>query len=465
MTILSTTRLPLLRHRDPDALFAWRDGRPVTVRAFLAAVRDLARRLPDWAYALNLCGDRLGFAVGLGAALLRRQISLLPPNDTPAMLHQLAEAYPGLVCLTDAGRSHPGLDCLAALPPDGLERAAATALGGEPAFDELAFPADQVAAIAFTSGSTGRPMPQVKSWGTLVRSVQGAGAALGIEALGAAGLVGTVPHQHMYGLESVVLLALQHGLVLHGGRPLFPADIAASLDSVGPRRLLVTTPVHLQALLADDTALPPLDLILCATAPLAPQLASAAEARLSAPLHEIYGCSETGQLAVRRTTATAEWRCIDGLRLRQDEQGTWASGDFLDGETLLADVIALTSDTRFILHGRSADQVNIAGKRNSLAYLNHHLNSIEGVRDGVFFMPGGDEPRGNGGGTARLAALVVAPGLTAETLTARLRERIDPIFLPRPLRFVDALPRNPTGKLPREALLRLLADDTAPPRG
>lgn len=59
-------------------------------------------------------------------------------------------------------------------------------------------------------------------------------------------------------------------------------------------------------------------------------------------------------------------------------------------------------------------------------------------------------------GTTRLAALVVAPGLTAETLLARLRERIDPIFLPRPLRFVEALPRNPTGKLPREALLRML---------
>ena len=75
------------------------------------------------------------------------------------------------------------------------------------------FPAGQVAAIAFTSGSTGQPMPQAKTWGTLVRSVRGAGSALGIRALGPAGLVGTVPHQHMYGLESVILLSLQHGLV------------------------------------------------------------------------------------------------------------------------------------------------------------------------------------------------------------------------------------------------------------
>lgn len=453
MTMLSATRLPLLRHGSTDDLFALRDGRPVTVRAYLAAVRDLARRLPDGTYVLNLCGDRLGFAVALGAALLRRQISLHPPNDTPATLRQLEESYPGLICLTDAGATHPGMTCMEALPPGGLEDLPALAVD-----TNLAFPADQVAAIAFTSGSTGRPMPQVKSWGTLIRSVHGAGTALEIAGLGPAGhstcgLVGTVPHQHMYGLESVVLLALQHGLVLHGSRPLFPADIAGCLAELPGRRILVTTPVHLQALLADGTALPPLDFILCATAPLAPQLAIDAEAKLGAPLHEIYGCSETGQLAVRRTSATAEWLCIDGIRLRQDEQGTWASGDFLDGETLLADVIELKSDTRFILHGRSADQVNIAGKRSSLAFLNHHLNSVEGVRDGVFFMP-----REGEGGTARLAALVVAPGLTAGALLARLRERIDPIFLPRPLRFVDALPRNPTGKLPREALLRMLDD-------
>jgi acyl-coenzyme A synthetase/AMP-(fatty) acid ligase len=35
----------------------------------------------------------------------------------------------------------------------------------------------------------------------------------------------------------------------------------------------------------------------------------------------------------------------------------------------------------------------------------------------------------------------------------QLRATIDPIFLPRPLRRVSALPRNAAGKLPREALL------------
>jgi len=36
-----------------------------------------------------------------------------------------------------------------------------------------------------------------------------------------------------------------------------------------------------------------------------------------------------------------------------------------------------------------------------------------------------------------------------------LRERIDAAFLPRPLYLVDALPRNATGKITRDALLEL----------
>jgi acyl-coenzyme A synthetase/AMP-(fatty) acid ligase len=94
--------------------------------------------------------------------------------------------------------------------------------------------------------------------------------------------------------------------------------------------------------------------------------------------------------------------------------------------------------------------VNIAGKRTSLAYLNHHLNGIDGVEDGVFFLPPAE-----GGDITRLMAFVVAPRTSPEEVMHALRERIDAAFLPRPLYFVDALPRNATGKLPREALMQL----------
>jgi len=58
----------------------------------------------------------------------------------------------------------------------------------------------------------------------------------------------------------------------------------------------------------------------------------------------------------------------------------------------------------------------------------------------------------------RLSALVVAPDLTPAALIQALRARIDPLFLPRPLVFVDALPRNSTGKLAAAAAQALIAE-------
>jgi acyl-coenzyme A synthetase/AMP-(fatty) acid ligase len=107
------------------------------------------------------------------------------------------------------------------------------------------------------------------------------------------------------------------------------------------------------------------------------------------------------------------------------------------------------------MHGRLADLVNIAGKRSSLAYLNHQLNSISGVLDGAFFHF--EDPRAPHKDVTRVAACVVAPGLNAAQLLQALRERLDPAFLPRPLLLVPRLPRNGTGKLPREALQALAA--------
>lgn len=435
---------PLLRHDRRDAVVAYRQGRSIGVERFLHDVAALAALLPSRRNVLNLCSDRYHFTVGLAAALCREQISLLPPNDTPGLLAELAADYPDLYCLTDGAAPTASFPTLA-YPDD---------LGDSPAEAAIpAFPASQRALLLFTSGSTGRPKPSPKSWGALVRSARAAGDRLGVAALANATVIGTVPHQHSYGLESTVFLPLQHGLALQAERPLYPGDISACLEAAPRPRILVTTPIHIRALVADGDAPPPADLLVSATAPLAPQLAVEAEARFTAPLLEIYGCSEAGQLAVRHTAKTSEWRCIDGVTLRQDEQGTWASGEAVETPTLLQDFIELSAPDRFLLHGRMADLVNIAGKRTSLAYLNHQINSIPGVEDAVFLMPEEDGER-----VSRLVAFVVAPGLAPETILAVLRQRIDAAFLPRPLLFVPSLPRNTLGKLPRAALLQLIAE-------
>ena len=264
-------------------------------------------------------------------------------------------------------------------------------------------------------------------------------------------IVATVPPQHMYGFESSVLIALQSGAALSAAHPFYPADICAALAAVPRPCMLVTTPVHLRVLLGSGLDIPLPELVLSATAPLPPQLALAAEARLQAPVLEIYGCTETGQIASRRTTESAEWTLFPDITLHAAQGRVWAAGGHIEHAMPMADELELLTDERFLLHGRTADLVNIAGKRSSLGYLNFQLNAVPGVLDGTFFMP--DDADGEN--VTRLMAFAVAPGMTATALLAALRERVDANFIPRPLVLLDELPRNSTGKLPRDTLLAL----------
>lgn len=434
--------VPIISHADPGAAVARRGARVFTAADFLNDVERVAQILPPRRFLINFCSDRYRFAVGLAAALVREQVSLLPPGQTPEMLGQLQNEYGQLYALTDSPQAPAPIE-LVAYPLE--ESAAAAAAGAIPAI-----PADRLAAIAFTSGSTGRPSAHCKSWGGLARGAAGEALRFGLHEGAPATLVGTVPPQHMYGLESSVLMALRNGLALHAARPFYPADVRAALEEVDGDRVLITTPVHLRALLEEDIELPALRLIVCATAPLSPELAARAEERFSAPLHEVYGFTEAGMVATRRTTRGPRWHSLPDVRLSRQGDTVRVSGGHVEIEVPFSDVVEVQDDRNFILHGRSADMVNIAGKRTSLAYLNHQLNSIEGVRDGVFFMP-----EDAADAIVRPLAFAVAPGLSRENLTAALRERIDAVFLPRPLYMVDSLPRNATGKLQREALMQL----------
>ena len=58
---------------------------------------------------------------------------------------------------------------------------------------------------------------------------------------------------------------------------------------------------------------------------------------------------------------------------------------------------------------------------------------------------------------------LVAPDRSADSILRELRERLDPLFLPRRVVLVPSLPRNALGKLPREALLRMVSQDDFPP--
>lgn len=439
--------LPLVRDYAPDAPLLWRADGALRQDAFLGAAHALAQRLPEARHVVNLCEDRGRFLLAFAAACWRGQTSLLPQSRVPGVVREVAALFPGSVLLCDAPFEDIGVPQFVIGPAD-LE--AAPWPGAAPQI-----PAAQAAAMVFTSGSTGGPQPQLKSWRNLfVTAGLCAERFLGGTATGHA-VVATVPPQHMYGLETSVMLALGGGCSTHEARPFFPEDVRDVLASVPAPRLLVTTPVHLKSLAAAGPAFPPMAKVISATAPLSAALAQQAEARLGAPVHEIYGCTEAGSMCSRRTLDGERWRPYPGLRLRHHEGTTHVTGPHLDQPVATPDVIEAHDDGTITLLGRSADMIKVAGKRASLAQLTGRLLSIPGIEDGVVFLPDGAGER------ARTAALVVAPGLTEQQVLRELAALIDPVFLPRPLRRVDKLPRNELGKLPRNELLALL--EPAPP--
>ena len=441
-----TTLLPLVSHLSSDSIIAWRKhgNSAVTLRQFLADVDHLVSLLPAGNHMLNMCSDRYHFSVGLAAAIVSNKISLLPSTHTPEVIRQIKTFALDVFCLTDSDH------CTVALPQ--------LAYPVYPAVNEvnsLPIPqinSQQAIAIVFTSGSTGQPKPHFKTWEALVSSVQAEALRIGLENHSETTLIATVPPQHMYGLESSVLIAWFTGNALSDLQPFYPADICQSLTSVPSPRVLVSSPVHLRALLDSDLSIAQVAQVISATAPLNIELAQEIEARCQSPLFEIYGSTETGLIATRRPTQTDQWQLLPEISLIAREGAVYACGGHIETLTIMNDVIELITPTHFLLHGRIDDMINIAGRRHSLTSLNHILNNIPGVVDGAFFMP--DETRDDSLIT-RLAACVVAPELTPAQLLSLLRESIAPAFLPRPLVFVDTLPRNETGKLSRRSLQAL----------
>lgn len=430
--------LPLLTHAAGETVVHV-GGRPIERDRFLAQAAALALQLPAGDQVILLSEDRYRFLLLFCAALMRGQTALLPPNGSRGAVAQIAADHPRAYIAADTPRHDlPQVPFTITVP----DVAAGTV-------EVPGIAADHLAAVPFTSGSTGEPRPNPKHWGELV-----AGAQRTLERLrppAGAAVLATVPAQHMFGLETSIVLPLVGGLATTAERPFFPADVAASLQRLPPPRLLVTTPVHLRALVAEDNGWPELGFVLSATAPMPPELAAAAEAAFAAPVLEIFGSTETGAIATRRTVEGDEWRTLTGIRLVAGADGIEVHADHLGAPVTLGDALELRDASRFTFRGRHHDMIKIAGKRASLADLNCRLLEVPGVEDGAFVQL--DENRA---GVARLAALVVAPDVDEGAILSALGDQLDPVFLPRRLRRVARLPRNATGKIPRAQLLALL---------
>ncbi|MEV6626945.1 FadD3 family acyl-CoA ligase [Amycolatopsis sp. NPDC051106] len=121
-----------------------------------------------------------------------------------------------------------------------------------------------------------------------------------------------------------------------------------------------------------------------------------------------------------------------------------------DGWLHTGDVGELDADGNLTLTGRLKDMYICGGFNVYPAEVEHALTELAGVRDvAVIGVP--DERLGEVG-----KAFVVGTGLTETDVLAFCRERLANYKTPRSVAFLDALPRNASGKV----LKRLLSEET-----
>lgn len=436
------THSPFLGPYQHDHTVAWYHGKSMSCHSILSHIQSIHDQLPHKQYVINLCQDRYTFLVGFAAALCHNQTTLLPPNLSPNILQQLVNEYPDCYYLTDGQKQIEGLESVTldlSTNPDRIP------------MENPQFSHSHIAAIAFTSGTTGTPRPSQKSWGSMVQIAQKTGERLIVPEKSPATIIATVPHQHMYGLETSIMLPLQQGWCIYSERPFFPEDIVSALYAQPAPRILVSTPIHLRACVMAESRFPDVAYTLSATAPLPRQLANQVENLFHTTMVEIYGFAEAGTIATRRPVQEDRWTLLSDLTLVPHPEGYAVSTPYFSNAVPIPDTIQSANPQQFSLEGRPRHLINIGGHRASLDELNVQLLSIEGVVDGTFYMPEEQEES-----ITRLIAFVVAPEKTSETILATLRHKISPVFLPRPMYLVKTLPRNPTGKLVREDIETLL---------
>ena len=431
---------------------AWLD-KPAIVRAdgvwdwkrVHRAAMALSAEIEPRETTFNLCDSRAGFLVTWLAALRSGSLQCLPPSSGRADLVTIlnSSARPCLVADDTSSLHSEWKACARTLDWNLGSASETTNPRWSPAWDR------EVVRL-HTSGSTGKPQPQAKTLRQLVLGAEFLAERLEQE-LGkplseGSSIVCSVPPQHMFGLEASVMLSLVSGIPVLDRRPLLPADVGAAFEACPQGCIWMTTPLHLRSLVRSGERLRNCRAVVASTMPLAATLAHEVETLLEAPVYEIYGSTETGAIATRRTAESNPWRPLPGVKLDPDSSTTQVWGEHFSSPQRLGDRVAVDNAGLFALLGREADMIKVAGRRASLSGLNEILQEMPGLGDGVFYLPSTDNP------AERLVLIHSGQALDRAFMNAWLRARMDAAYLPRAIIRVDLLPRSGAGKLARASL-------------
>lgn len=449
--------LPALlgRHREGDLVATGPHAR--TAADLARDVATIASELPRAEEAkgrelILVCHDRYLFAASMLAAWERGFVVALPPNAQEATVTALRRIGSVHTVLHDSA-GMGGLDVR-----ELVARSAARSSSSVSPFSS--FPPlarARASVVVYTSGTTGAPLACPKTAGQLVGEAAVLARTFAIAGVDPPHLLATVPPHHIYGLLFGVLVPLLSGAsfcretVLH-------AEPLAELALRDRVRVLVSVPAHLRALrMLEPGRLPAMARVFSSGAPLPADTAHDLHARFGWRVTEVLGSSETGGIAWRDRPG-APWTPLPGVRVREGDEGRMlVDSPFLDPGAPRphagGDRIALREDGTFDHLGRADGVLKVGSTRISIAELESRLLAIPGVTDAAVLAV----EVGGARGWESWAAVVAAPGAhDAASIRAALLPWLDPVVIPRRIKLVPALPRDPgTGKLRRDALRTL----------
>lgn len=343
---------------------------------------------------------------------------------------------------------------------------------------------DDTAAIIYTSGTTGRPKGAMLTHGNILFNVESTKAGHGLTGSDIHLLI--VPLFHVTGLNTIMPTALEQGGCLIVSSSIDPEEIADTVLQYKCTTFFgVPTTFYLLANVRglDMAKLKSLRLICYSGAPMsAMTIQRLREMFPGVKLHNFYGLTETTSV----TTVLPDDQAIPraesvglpppGLELAilDDKNQKLAAGQLgelcVRGASVFkgyfkraeASAEALnggwfhTGDTAFIdeqgfvfLRGRKKEMFIVAGENVYPIEVENVLCSHPAVQEAaVFGRP--DAALGEVGH----AAVVLRPGqkLVERELKAFANERLAAFKLPRTIRFLDKLPRNPSGKVMKRDL-------------
>ncbi|WGY01116.1 AMP-binding protein [Nocardioides sp. QY071] len=339
-----------------------------------------------------------------------------------------------------------------------------------------------LALLVYTSGSTGRPKGVMLDHGNVEAMITGMGEAIGIGAEDHCLLV--LPLFHVNAICVSFLTPMSAGAQLSVLQRFHPVEFLQAIETLRPTYFSAVPTIysHLVALPAEvqpDTS--SVRFAICGAAPAPPELFAAVEQRFGFPLVEGYGLSEG--------TCASTCNPVDGLR----KPGTV-------GPALPGQLVAIMAPDGTLVPNGERGEVVIKGANVMRGYLNRPEATAETLGDGWLhtgdvgildedgylrivdrikdmIIRGGEniypkeienvlhaapevlEAAVVGGPDPVYGEVVVAfvsaqPDRTVDVdaLLVRCRSELAKIKVPVALHVLDALPKNPVGKIDKPAL-------------